>query len=399
MHTYEDFKNIVNGTQKWRDPGGTIEYSQTGVGAYHERLRTGERRVKPSKLDPSPYNLFDRNVVQPRGVATVTALGYPEGTEHSGTHVGFSYNYIRQYAKLMDHEFDGNLSDEANIKALAKLNARDFDLGAAWAERGKTAQLIGDVATTAVDALRAIKRKDGRGLLGVLGLDQDGARGKGVVDAYLAYHYGMKPLLQDVAGATSALARNVRPEDWSVRSVGSARTEERWSSSQFINAGLGYSIKQQAFKGSRVIITAQQRAIDRHQDLMWATGLDNPLGSMYELIPFSFVADWMIPVGDWLEALNSLKYYKNFVTVRCQKYNSEIIASSARFVSGGARWDCHFRGSERIVSLMRQIVSGGLPITGLPVKNPVSVDHMAKALALLASKSANAAELPRYIRY
>lgn len=397
MTTYEDFHHFSTATLKFKWPNNGGEGKQTGQCNNHIRKRTGERRRKPTKLDPSPYSLYDVNESTPLGVGTVGNIGW-DPTEYSGTAIGFSFAQLALEAGLMEDSVDGNLADEANIKAFAKLDHRDLDLGAAWKERGKTAELVAGVATTAVNCLKHIRRKDGRGLLNELGLDHDGARGRGVVDAYLAYHYGMKPLLQDVAGAAQALARNTEPEPWSARAVGTAKKDERWKHAGLINAGLGYAVRAQGFKGSRVIITAQQRAIDRHQDLMWALGLDNPLGTAWELTPFSFVADWIVPVGDWLSALNSLKYYKDFVTVRGQKFVQEIVVGPAKFDRSGTRYDCHFKGSRRVIRFTRQVTTG-LPILGLPIKNPVSLDHMAKALALLASKSANSAELPRYIRY
>jgi hypothetical protein len=37
------------------------------------------------------------------------------------------------------------------------------------------------------------------------------------------------------------------------------------------------------------------------------TGFTNPVSLAWELLPFSFVADWFIPIGDFLEALEAWK--------------------------------------------------------------------------------------------
>lgn len=395
MHTYEDFTHNSPGRLSYTWPGGGGSYEVSSV-FYHRRLRKGERRMKPSVLNPTPYTLLDVQEKGPKGTGSVTAHGYPKGTEYQGT-ARFSCHNFRVSEKRMLDGWDGNLVDQASVKAMSKLSQRDFDLGTAWAERGKTAQLLGDMATVGVRALNAIRKRDGRRLLNELGLDHDGARGRGVVDAYLAYHYGMKPLMQDVAGATSALAR-LPPESWRIRVSAKAGKGESGTFPVHFQNGLAFSVRQSSFKGSRCIVVATQRQLTRHQDLMWATGLDNPLGTAWELTPFSFVVDWAIPIGDWLDGLNSLKYYKDFSVVRSQKYVSETAVGPCVTSTSGARYDCRFTGGgDRCVSLERRISS--MPIHGLPVKNPVSVDHMAKALSLLASRSANAGELPRFIRY
>lgn len=36
-------------------------------------------------------------------------------------------------------------------------------------------------------------------------------------------------------------------------------------------------------------------------------GLDDPLGLIWELTPYSFVVDWFLPVGQWLSSFRSIK--------------------------------------------------------------------------------------------
>lgn len=393
MTVYENFVNNTPATWRYKWPSGG-EGSESGVGLIHARQRTGVRRAKPSVLDPTEYFLRDHKLVRPRGVATVKAVGYPTGTEYSGTMVGFSIEQIVQEYRMMKEDWDDNLENIALTSAMAKMDHKDLDLGTAWAERGKTAELVTKTAMKGVDALRDIRRKDGRGLLRTLGLSQEGARGKGVVDTYLAYHYGMKPLLQDVAGSVKALTR-LPPDSWAIRARGSSDAMYRHKSLMY-HGGMALAARIQAFKGCHVTITARRRDLSRAEDIAWALGLDNGLGTLWELTPFSFVKDWMVPVGDYLAAMNSLKYYTGYQVVRSQKYTRTSSFGPGRLVTGGADHDCHLIGNEQLTRLDRR-VSSGPPMPGIPVKNPVSLDHTAKALALLASLSSS--KLPRHIRY
>lgn len=53
-------------------------------------------------------------------------------------------------------------------------------------------------------------------------------------------------------------------------------------------------------------------------------GLTNPLLLGWELIPFSFVADWFIQVGDYLETLDALIGVKRIAITRSVKQRSEV---------------------------------------------------------------------------
>lgn len=294
--------------------------------------------------------------------------------------------------------FDPNIQDLANLKALKQFNQKDMDLGTAWKEREKTMRLVAGVAHTAVDALQAIKKKDGAGLLNALGLDHHGARGRGIVDANLAYHYGMKPLLQDVAGAVQALTR-LQPDQWAIRNRGSDSSSGTIHIDH-VSSTHPVTMTTEWQESCRVTITATPRPLSREDDLRWALGLDDPLSTSWEVLPYSFVADWLIPVGDWLAALNSIKYYTGWTTVSSQRLREEMkVTGGPRYNVDGTFYRVANGQAHGVVFHLKRTVLSGIPLAGLPIKNPVSYDHMAKALSLLASRTANAGDLPPMIRY
>lgn len=364
------------------------------------RVGTG-RRPKPAGLTPSAYERKSVNYRVPRGHGTQVDPRNPNnGLQWTGVaditgHWNTSSNGCLQWGGTIGDSYS---KDIAALRAMSKFNRRDMDLGTAWAERGKTADLVRGVATTGVEALNAIRKKDGRGLLNALGLDHAGARGRGVVDAYLAYHYGMKPLLQDVAGAVQALTR-LPGEQWAVRCVGRQSSTKVKKGQYGTNSLLSFYCSSQFSDRANAVVTAIPRPLSRGDDMRWALGLDNPLGTAWELMPYSFVVDWITPVGDWLSALNSFKYYTGWQGCYTQIVRELCTFGGSSHVISGI--DCRSLMDPGLYSASHMIrsVTNGLPLVGLPVKDPTSLDHMAKALALLASKSASAGEIPRFIRY
>lgn len=394
MPTLLNYDRTVTGRCRVTGPTGQVtSYTPTALRNRELKIGTGPRR-KPKAPDETSY---DREVViwrVPNGSGSTTPNSGGKGFEMSGT-FPFTATTFSQSFLWPTLTLDSNLVDDAGVKAMAKLNHRDLDLGTAWKERSKTADLIRGVATTAAEALRDIKRRDGRGLLNTLGLDHDGARGRGVVDAYLAYQYGMKPLLNDVKGATQALAR-LPPDRWRVEVTGA-------SARDYFGSGIANATSYPVFfsresrQSCRAKISAVQNPINREQDLQWALGLDNPLGTAWEITPFSFVADWMIPIGDWLEALNAFKYYSGYRCTYSQFLKEEVKWRGASVNQFGSQWSTSGNGYGSSLKIRRTVTS--IPYLGLPIRDPRSVRNMANALSLLASRSANSAELPRFLRY
>ena len=315
-------------------------------------------------------------------VVTTSNPGPPLGTYLNGVRDSYGATSL------------SNLADIATLRCQAKMDQRDLDLGTAWVEREKTAQLVADTAHTMVRALNAIRRRDGRGLLNELGLDLPEARARGFVDAWNAYQYGVKPLLNDVLGSTSALAR-MPPETWGFR-ASVKREEPLHGKFAYKSDYAGWILKSEGYRRAVAVITAVQRPLTRQQDLLWALGLDNPLATYYELIPYSFVLDWMLPIGEWLQAMNAIKYYNGYQRVTITREKESFNWLGHTYKLGGTTVES--RGSGAFSRDYHNRAVTNSPLVVLPVKDPRSLDHMANALSLLAANTANSVTYDRILR-
>jgi hypothetical protein len=371
--------------------------------------RDGVRRRKPKLLDETPYERIESRLVVPKGSLTQTLPGYVGSYSEEGVHSNFGALQINE-ASFSGFQFDTNLENRAGIKALNLLDRMDFDFGTAFAESGKTVKMVTSLAETAVKALNRVRKKDVRGFLkevdlvwaifkGKPGKPQRVNRGIGIVDTYLTYQYGVKPLLQDISGSVDALVR-LPPEAFRISVLGKHGN----SGYHLKEVGIGTRAPNWALseyrEGCRVKISAIPRiSNNRIDDLNWSLGLDNfGATQAWELLPFSFVLDWAVPIGDYIRGLTTLRYYEGWQTVT-SKYLKEI-NEFRPWMGRLTGWDIQSFYKDGVFNYLhiKRTVTGGPPMYGIPYKDPASLDHIAKALALLTSTIAHKGNPPRYMR-
>jgi hypothetical protein len=119
-------------------------------------------------------------------------------------------------------------------------------------------------------------------------------------------------------------------------------------------------------------------------------GLTNPLEVAWELIPFSFVADWFISVGDWLRGLTALHglrivsgFRSNVNEIATRYEQPETIRfSGGHMYTNGDRSHHEYRRHYR-----RDAFSLTEPASLPKLKNPLtSLDRLVTGLALTKSQ-------------
>lgn len=395
-------KNIISdGSTRVVHSNGSVSTVTSIVNRTIEFRDGTGRRPKPKPLDETPYDRTSVLSSAPYGTGT---FSYPSNPNQKWSGACAAWEGALSFAlQRFTLSLDENLANIARLKAQRKLNQADLDLGTAWGERAKTAQLLGDLAELSTDVLRAARKGRGRDILDMFGLSHDGPRGAGFVDAWLAYRYGIRPLVKDIQGAIDHMNRD-DPAIWSVESrasEASVSTQQK----QRLHVSGSVEIASKLELRARCRITASQLPLARQQDRLWSLGLDNPLSTAYEMAPYSFVLDWALPIGSWLEALNSVKYYKDWVITTSNTLREEV--TSVRGTSGSTVSPSYpyykssysstlHGGSYKAFKLQRRVSRVPLPV--LPVRDPRSLTHMADALSLFASRLAHG-EQRRFVRY
>lgn len=202
------------------------------------------------------------------------------------------------------------------------------------------------------------------------------ASGKAVSDdwissRWLELQYGWKPLVQDIYSAMSHFAyMQNRPQILTYRTGKVVRRQT------LVSASSSYKIVGAASHGKRI------KAIVTKIDEIALLGLTDPASLLWEKLPWSFVVDWVIPIGNYLDAINlnralSAKYV----------ISSHFIASAtgaSPTANGISYIDAVF---EHKVVVSSRTISTSLPIP-LPRVKPwdkiASWGHAANAVALLS---------------
>lgn len=398
MSRRQNYSVTLPGSVRFERPnGGSASTSSVtakiGTGTY-----VGVTRHKPSGsfIDPTSYILYERSVSYPVGRCyhnpiwpTVSTLGqvYTGIVGPPGGGGRFDGNYHFE-AALSETSIlnDNGLRNTALIAVRQKLKSTDINLGVAFGERKQTASLLGDTATRLGRSVRALRRGQTRNAMNELGISsrRREPRGSNVPQKWLELQYGWKPLLSDVYGAAAALEK--RPKgDWRVTAK-VTRSEKSTYAARLDPVQNGNFDAYQCDARMEKSVFARLDALPQNEAIisLVSLGVTNPLSIGWELVPWSFVVDWALPIGDWLDSLDAMLGY-SYAT-----YSSSLFVK-ARWVDngltgGGATWRIqnNFTGSKTLTYLSRE-ASASVPLPSVPrFKDPRSLGHMANGLALLS---------------
>jgi len=249
--------------------------------------------VHAGEQKPWTYSYTNRST----GSTTVVYTGVY--FEYNGNFV--SYHNDMQTEFFPYSEWDKQAND-ALLKALVRISDQKTNLLVALAEAHKTSDLILSTANRLYRSFRAFKRGNFREVANLLNISP-----RRIHNSWLEYKYGWMPLLMDVKGAAEFFAQKALPERQFVEAVGiveGTRQGTRTSSGYYYDRPWPLI---QTWEGRvRTKVKLRVELTSPHLSEAQQLGLTNPALVAWELVPFSFVFDWFISVGDWLTAQTAL---------------------------------------------------------------------------------------------
>lgn len=191
-----------------------------------------------------------------------------------------------------------------NNKHMDEIQGTSVNIAQMLAERKQVASLVANTAIRIAEALRNIRRGDVSIAAHVLGFGSKAKPSTGsVASDWLALQYGWKPLLQDVYGSCQLLA-STHHRPWRIE-VETRKTGRRERNHK------GYFYSSYPSPGTyNGVVTTKVKQVSVYEvsneliRLGGQTGITNPALLAWELLPYSFVADWFLPVGAFLQRLN-----------------------------------------------------------------------------------------------
>lgn len=226
------------------------------------------------------------------------------------------------------------------------------------------------------------------------------AEAKVLAQNWLELQYGWKPLLSDVHEAIGKVSRLCQePGDLVIAAAsGSASSHDCVVSaveSNFIPSPVGPrpSAKQTESIYQRDKYGVRFKMADAHKAFLAQTGFTNPISVGWELTPFSFVADWFLPIGPWLESFNAYRglefvdgYHTRFQ--RVEQFLSMNDLSVTHQTPDGKHPIIWYEAGLwwRSTVLLERSKLTTWPLPYLPeFKSPWSTGHVLNALALLGA--------------
>lgn len=185
---------------------------------------------------------------------------------------------------------------DASNELLLKIKGQKVNVGMVIAEYKQTCNMFVSAANDLANIYRGIRKGKFKQLLA-----------KGIAsapDTWMMYRYGVTPMLSDVSGALDMLDNRDREKTMIQRH--SVTRNMRWTD-QYPVYYAGFIVGNQRDEFHvREKSVAYVEYTSSDFESATSLGLTNPLLLAWEVIPYSFVVDWFIGVGDYLSSLDAL---------------------------------------------------------------------------------------------
>lgn len=195
-----------------------------------------------------------------------------------------------------------NLRKRAEVECLLRLNSGELNAGVALAESRQTAAMLAEASVKLLKAARSASKGKWTDAASALGVSRRGVSGRGVSAKWLALQYGWLPLMGDIFGLAAELQKGLLKRHQTL----SATRKVSDSTSTVGGAARSGFTDWPTFDWSLgVTVNIVARVEDPFLAKLASLGLINPLSIAWEKVPFSFVFDWFLPVGNLLNALTA----------------------------------------------------------------------------------------------
>lgn len=246
---------------------------------------------------------------------------------------------------------DGNVALRAMGKVREQIAGHDFNASLAFADVEKTSEMLYHSGRRCIDFLYALARFDYQRVLRLIpkivqgskdnGRLRDamihGGRTRDIADTWLAAQYGWSPLISDFVSAIEA---------WQVRKLKPRRVKFRGRASgvdRFLDLSAPGSLQRCNMlvrEDISYVVTLQETGSTPDFTLL-GMNLETMWSIAWERVPFSFVVDWFIPIGnaiqewaffrgmDYLYCMSTLQQFRGVVVAGTGVYPTFVDASGA----------------------------------------------------------------------
>lgn len=364
---------IANGTRK---DGFVKEIVDEPSKGYYRKRADGEVVLNPVSIKRIEYSSVPATWTIGPHVSWGTRVMY--GDMGAKEFAGPSGTKFSNYA--LDVQ---GAKDLALVEAYAKMNSPDVLLSVMYKEREKTAALFRRPMGASIDHLeRMIARRQRLISRGMSFLNA-------TAQAWLELRFGWRPTMYDIAGIAKAAlhekpiagrllvargGKDVSYSDSATRTLNSITSTSRWAIKARVSAGVLYSYRD--------LSEAEWRA------RCLGLSLDNVPSHLWEVMPWSFVADYFVKVGMWLRAITpnpDVVVRGNWVSHQQDLDYSTSDISGDIFISNSPPTTYHISGGyyQEKGKILTRTVNQSLTLTPPKAGVPLSFSQIVDIVTLL----------------
>jgi hypothetical protein len=258
------------------------------------------------------------------------------------------------------------------------------NLAVAMAEYRQTAKLFRDLAEVVTSRGRSLLKKHPelrykrRGRVSVAPGNKSDLSSS-ASNAWLQFTYGIRPLAQDMYTSVNALRNTMDIAPPVLNGV--VRRRDSSAQTGFVRSAYPYMSGAAAVNRTyEVFLRSQYRATlnaNAARNTLVQFGMVNPASVVYELVPYSFVIDWWVNVGEVIASLDNLLLLDKLEVIdsTSRRAAHRLIPDSSQFIEKGEAF-VYIRTDNRTAAVE-------IPrIATLLYKPSVSRGHIMNGLAL-----------------
>jgi hypothetical protein len=319
----------------------------------------------PTEYRKRPTDLFLNGTYRSRSTTIVRQTGLTYGNSTSMT-VGRPMEDIFWFK----NNFPASTVSRAAMynQIRNEMRSQAVNLGNMCAEYRQTAQLFLDAAnfirTRGMSLGRSVQRK------------------KGKTKAFLGFQYGLRPFASDLGDLVNTMYNGLHTP---LYMTGYKHRKDAARNVLNTTSASNTDWKSLTVLEHKTILRTRWRArlsTNQIQNSLIRQGMLNLPAIAWEVVPYSFVVDWWINVGDVLQSLDNLLLCDELLVI-----DSSSISTCESWSTNGYNLGSSFGSSGSMMKIVRSDIRNPPTaisrINTLLYKPSVSVEHIANGLALL----------------
>lgn len=277
-----------------------------------------------------------------------------------------------------------SLMDDVVAECLAGITGSSVQFNTSLREAGDTLKMVGNATTGLAKGIDSFCTTNRKKLFS--NLKRGMSQWKTIPGRYLEYLYGWRPVLDDVQNAVQQMVGS-RSAGYAYRYTIKRTKQVREDYSVDISGLHKGKVRMRSRVTQRCTCSFTFEFPSWFQDEL---PVISPFGNLWEQSPYTFVADWFLPIGNWVGAMESMQW-NPFFKGGSKATALNRVARGCTFIPPTGTSDQCIVGPYGLVNkgsdykYTRSVISSLASEAFRPpdLRNPLSLDHAAQGLALL----------------